>query len=803
VNRSKLSPGVLSVILVAVFVGLALFIRVYYPFDRVFTPDWIKLTGADAYFHMRLVDNLVHNFPHLLTFDPYMIYPGGAGVGNIRFFDWLLAGIIWIIGLGSPTQHTIDVVGVYYPAILGALTVIPVYFIGKELFGRWAGIIAAALLAILPGEFLGRSILGFTDHHVAEALFSTITILFLILAVKTAGQRRLTLHHLWQKNWAITTRPLIYSLLAGVFLGIYILTFRGALLFVFIISVYLIIQSVINHLRRNSIDYLGIIGVGLFFTALVISLLVYRQALYLVPMVGALFIPLILIGISRLMKKKTVKPAYYPVTLLVLGLAGLGLFYLVNPDVLSAMLNLFNVFIPTGAQLTTIEMQAFFRPVNGNPLVLAWGNFTTSFFLVWGFFLILILYMIIKRGGSKEIWRVIKQGGADKTLLVVWSLVIMAATAGQRRFAYYLAVNVALVTGYLSWLALRQVGLRETSVEPAKIAKGTGRKKARPKGDGFRITISQINVSLGVLIVLLIVFLPNFVNVVPNTGSVVGPTIATASRARFAPSDAWCNSLSWLRENTPEPFGDPEFYNELHRLPPTGERYEFPESAYGVTAWWDYGYWITRIARRIPSVNPSQDPEAITSVAKFFTSQDESSASKLTEELGAPYVVIDYDTTVSKFWAIALWSGREHTDYVDIYWVQQDNQLQSIPLFHTEYYRALCNRLYNFDGKAVTPENVLVVSYTEQVTKEGTLLKIITSAEQFGNYDDAEAYLLEQESDDYMIVGTNPLVSPVPLEALSNYKLIHSSDEGVSHQDVGIVSEVKIFEYVGGGSEAN
>jgi len=144
--------------------GLAFFLRVYFPYDKIFVGEWIKFAGVDAYFQMRLVDSIVHNFPHLTDFDPYFTYPGGGVTSTIYLFNRFLAGIIWVIGLGSPTQHTIDVVGAYFPAVLGALTVIPVYFIGKELFGRWAGLLSAGLIAIMPGEFLGRSVLGFTDH---------------------------------------------------------------------------------------------------------------------------------------------------------------------------------------------------------------------------------------------------------------------------------------------------------------------------------------------------------------------------------------------------------------------------------------------------------------------------------------------------------------------------------------------------------------------------------------------------------------------------------------------------------------
>ncbi|MFC2017619.1 STT3 domain-containing protein, partial [Chloroflexota bacterium] len=265
-------PKLLTGIIIALFFGIALYLRACLPYDQVVSGEWIKFTGTDAYYHMRIVDNLAHNFPHLMGFDPYFIYPAGHVVGSISFFDWLLASIIWVIGLGSPTQHTVGVVGVYFPTVLGALTVIPVYFIGKELFGRWAGVLSAGLIALLPGEFLGRSILGFTDHHVAETLFTTITILFLILAVKTARQKQLTFNHLYHRDWAAITKPIIYSLLAGIFLGTYLLTWSGALLFVFIISIYFIIQFIIDHLKHKSTDYLCLVGVILFFVSLVMFL---------------------------------------------------------------------------------------------------------------------------------------------------------------------------------------------------------------------------------------------------------------------------------------------------------------------------------------------------------------------------------------------------------------------------------------------------------------------------------------------------------------------------------------------------
>ncbi|MBM4453288.1 MAG: hypothetical protein FJ013_01745, partial [Chloroflexi bacterium] len=76
-----------AAILVGLFFLIALCLRVIPPFDKVFVGDWIKFSEVDAYYQMRIVDNLVHNFPHLNTFDPYLLYPEGGRIGAFPFFN--------------------------------------------------------------------------------------------------------------------------------------------------------------------------------------------------------------------------------------------------------------------------------------------------------------------------------------------------------------------------------------------------------------------------------------------------------------------------------------------------------------------------------------------------------------------------------------------------------------------------------------------------------------------------------------------------------------------------------------------
>jgi len=767
-EKSRLSPKLLAGIILAVLFGVALCLRICLPYDQVFSGDWIKFTGPDAYYHMRLVDNLVHNFPRLISSDPYMIHPGAVLITRIHFFNWLLAGIIWVISFGSPTQHIIDVVGVYYPAVLGALIVIPVYFIGKEIFNRWVGVISAGLIAVLPGEFLGRSILGFTDHDVAGILFTTVTIMFLILAIKTARQRGLTFNHLKHGNWAIISKPIIYSVLAGVFVGLYRVTWPGALLFVFAVFVYFIIQFIIDHLRRQSTDYLCLVSVILFLIALLMYLPAAHEKLTLISLVIALVIPPVLSGISRLLTSRQIKPAYYPLAVVGLGLAGLYLFRIINRSIFNSMMETFGILFPKGVSLTTVEMQPLFFPSGEFSLKVAWGIFTTALplsFIALG----ILIYLIIKHGS------------AEKSLLVVWSLVILLITLlTQRRFAAYLAVNVALLIGYLSWQLLSLAGFKEWVAKPVASLQRQERGKVKPKRrqkPGFRLNINQINMALAVIVVFFFVFFPN-----------IKSAIDTAKQTPYAPSDAWCRSLSWLKANTPDPFGNPDYYYEFYEpsSPSTPD--------YSIMAWWDYGYWITRTAHRVPNTNPAQG--GVYNVACCFLSQDEDSANKIRKKLGSKYIIIDYETVTKKFWAIATWAERDKSEFYDVYYQLQEGKLALIPLFHPEYYRSLSTRLYNFDGKAVTPQSSSVISYQEKVSREGELYKEVTSSKTFSSYEEAVAYVSSQKSANYKIVGIDPFVSPVPLEELKHYRLVHTSESQTMSPVGDMVPSVKIFEYI-------
>jgi oligosaccharyl transferase (archaeosortase A-associated) len=894
-NISKLSPKLIIGILIAIIFGISLLFRIVLPYEQVFNGEWIKFTSIDAYFYQRIIDNTAYNFPHLMNFDPYLLYPGGKILTDIFFPYWLMAGIIWLVGLGSPTQHTIDVVSVFFPAIIAALTVIPVYFIGKALFNRWVGVIAAALTAVLPGEYLGRTILGLNDTPAIETLLTATFMAFVILAIKAARERELTFDHILRRDWAKCARPLVFSVFAGLFLGMYLISWTGALLFVFIFVLYLVIQFVNDHLRRQSVDYLGVIGVIPLLLALIIFFRFSLGSFYVISLTLALFIPVVMVVISRVMTYRKIKPFYYPVALVVIGGIAVAGFYLINPDMLRSMFSSFAIFAPSGSTATTtIEAQPFLAPAGSFNTLVAWGNFTTSFFiapwwLIFGFFiaalcglfyrytirgsannslllffclclvtviifavkirdpeyiidvlafpglalisLSILIYLFIRKSGAKEsylrpiIWVLVilaaimvvlllsghghrywalvltavllvllfipGSGQKNWLLFLVWTLVMLALTLGQRRFAYYLVVNIALLSAYLSWQIIWLAGIRKMAVKPVEtpIPVREGKAKAKKKEsrrDRPGVAVYFIYAALAGVVLFFVVFFPNISKATEMT---------TPEEAPYAPSDAWMSSLLWMKDNTPDPFGDPDAYYRLYEAPPPGETFKYPASAYGVTSWWDYGYWITQIAHRLPSANPGQEPARILNVANLFLSDNESSLRALMEKMDSSYVIIDNLTTRSKFWAVITWAKQPQEKYYDIYYVPYQGQLQAVQFYHAAYYRTLAVRLYNFDGKAVTDVKPAVITYVDQVSDQGISYKQVTDAKEFTSYQEALDYLNSQESGNHLIVGVSPFVSPVPLEAVPDYQLIHSSEQGVSQQNVGFIPEVKIFEY--------
>jgi hypothetical protein len=75
---------------------------------------------------------------------------------------------------------------------------------------------------------------------------------------------------------------------------------------------------------------------------------------------------------------------------------------------------------------------------------------------------------------------------------------------------------------------------------------------------------------------------------------------------------------------------------------------------------------------------------------------------------------------------------------------------------------------------------------------EGAYYKVISGLQSYSSYEEAETYVSNQVTGNYAIGGFNdPFTSPVFLDELHSYELVHSSGDTTSS------TTVKVFKYLG------
>ena len=254
-----------GLILAALF---SFYLRAILPWKTVFSGSNVIFSSeSDAWYHMMLAKGTVINLQRL-WFDPMTNFPQGTPLHFGPFVSWAITIFSYIFGLGHPSMHTVEVVGAFMPAVLGALLVFPVYFIGKEIGGKSCGLISALMVAVLPGQLFSRTTLGFTDHHGAEILFSTLTMMFLLLAFRSGRSMtfavcRRTGPHLRSHSLLCPGRHIAWSVHRCLVIRFPIRRHNSALYSH---------SEHFDHIKGKNVEYLGVSGAITFFVATLLVL---------------------------------------------------------------------------------------------------------------------------------------------------------------------------------------------------------------------------------------------------------------------------------------------------------------------------------------------------------------------------------------------------------------------------------------------------------------------------------------------------------------------------------------------------
>lgn len=564
-------------VMAAIFI-LALILRILAR-KEVLTAGGLLFEGFDSYYHIRRTIYTFQNFPHTLWFDSYLDYPHGMEITWPPLFD--LMGSAVSLALGADGPFGVEKACAFLPPLIGSLTVVLVYLLMLQLFDSRTAILAAFLSALAPYS-LQSSMLGAYDHHCLEVLLFVAAILFLSRSLREPS---------------IGRRDLLWAGASGLALALLAYTWMGAAVYLGSILAFGVAQMTIDLSRGRPSSDLALLLLVSFALAL-IAILPFKNAPWMYPsflalvlMVAAL---LSLYILAYAMLRRRIPWPAFPVAILLMGYVLL----IASP--------LMEGHIPALGQVDNIlwwGLDYLFGGGLSDKISEAGPIFQDiSVFSFFGINMVLSLAGFVVLLRKRDFSRA-------HTLFLVWIVLALILTVGQKRFLYLSSISMALLISllYFHVEGLVRGRLKEAWQRPAAI-------------------------------ILLVAI------VIPSAAEV-----ASIAHERPQIAGDWQESLDWLEMNTPAT----EFYDHPDR-----------QAEYSVMSWWDYGNWILYRGKRPVVANNFQT--GVLDSANFYLSEDEEGAAEIMDRRRGRYVITDMEMIYGKLPAITAWLGEDASSYLSM-----------------------------------------------------------------------------------------------------------------------------------------
>jgi len=789
--RNLLIPGV-----ILLFFLFSLALR---GIPALYTPPngFIPILDSDTWYNLRQVEVMVHSFPQYNWFDPMTAYPVG------KFIDWgplytALAAALCLI-TGATTRVPLVNMSMWLGPILGACMVPVMYLLGRMIYDRKVGLVAAALVSFVSFRLFFLSSYGFVIHHIAEVLTSSLFLLAYGVSLSYTRDHPVDLSR---------PRSLLLSLALSLSCGF--LYFAGLLasttvtLILMVIGIYTMIQIFADTLESRPVRDYVILNVCTGFTAILLLIA------FGIKTSG---FSLIQYSAGQLLACAGLVAATLVFALLSWATRGKNRLFLAMCAVLVMAAYLAVLFVPPFHQIGDQVIQ-FLSPASASSLAIqeqnpwtldeAWQNLNLFLVLAAGGLLLLAL-------------RLKKRRKREEILLVVWALTLLFMTILHSFFEYYLAVPFILLSA-LCIVETVSCGLPgivpNRQKNPASRAKeGTGKKgraKKIPRAPGKETGRDGIR-RYGPQAIAVVVLAA----LVAGSGFSLWVDIQSGMQIPYREIQGdWIEALTWMDGHTPSPGID--YYGQYDL-----KNFSYPPGSYGVMATWDAGHWITFFAHRIPNVNPFQDNlQGDDGGAAFLLTSSEENADQILDHLGTRFVITDVWTATDKFTTQIPWvdPSVNITPYMRNFFLPDSNNpshLSLVPFLDNAYYQSMVVRLQNFDGSMFLPDQAQYIEYTmRKVPGPGETAPVATVGPVITRIEERDAVTAAQDAaavnaiplrtGEAVVLSDRPDRPVATVPALSHYRLVHESPKNVtwnlySGESVPTnISYVKVFEYVKG-----
>ena len=248
------------------------------------TGIWDMSGGSDPWYMKRVVDYIIMERSHFI-FDADRAYPVGGINPRPPLFSWYLAlgglALEWITGIPSEDVVWWSVAGL--PAVFGALIILPVSGIARRVHSSQAGIIAAWLMALMPGH-IDKATFGLADHDSFALLFLTLAFYYWVKAVEGTNSERMFrnpsanplylvagIRQMWHSNPVVMAN----ATLAGISFSTVALGWKGFVYGPGILFLAFAAQIIMNLFRRRDSLQLTSAAIQMMMTTLIMPLPFY------------------------------------------------------------------------------------------------------------------------------------------------------------------------------------------------------------------------------------------------------------------------------------------------------------------------------------------------------------------------------------------------------------------------------------------------------------------------------------------------------------------------------------------------
>ncbi|MCX7770583.1 MAG: hypothetical protein N2202_05815 [Proteobacteria bacterium] len=396
-------------ILLPLFVLFGLLLR-YLPFISELRESPILFYQPDNLYYVRRILTILNDFPKVPSFDYYLNYSEPVDFPSPPFYPFFLALISWILALGKPYLHIVELVTSGVTALAGSLICLPVYLLSKKIMDKKYALFSAFISVFMPLHYWYTNAID-GDHHGLECLIALFLFNYFLEFCKDTSLKNFF-------KFAIS-------------LLVIFLIWQGAILYAGLIVLFTFVYFLLYEKNFVIGKY---IGFAMIFTAIIVFgfmtlLPPYKPSLHFgrysfFSSLSLLCCGIFLTGFSFLFEKKRIMAT---INFLILVL----LMFLLKDELLKG------IGFLTGQEkgfVSVLEMQSVFK-------VGLWkGKIDEEFILRIIFFVYLIVPLI-------SVYYFFRDKSTEVTFVIFLILSFAVLTFIQRRFSYIYApfIGISLI----------------------------------------------------------------------------------------------------------------------------------------------------------------------------------------------------------------------------------------------------------------------------------------------------------------------------------------------------------------------